>query len=205
MKKIRYKILPSLIIIDIIFTFLFVLFPVKNVQTESISNQKETYRLENNKTLEQYFSPKVDYMDSIGISFATYNTKNKHGKLAIELKEKDGYLISKKEIEVAKIPDNSDIILNFKKQKDSDKKIYILSIYYTEYYDDINLVVWAGEAVDNNYILTSDGTKSNLSAKCFIRGKYKTYNPIVCGVLMFGILLVLYGIEGDFNDEKHKK
>ena len=194
MKLVNNKRLFILIIVIIIGIILF-LFPIKKTQISTIGiNNIIIGELKKDDIVKGFFKPVGDNMDSIGLKFSTYEKHNNHGKIRIVVKEFDKKIIADKVIDLKDIADNSKIYVGFKKQKNSNKKEYTVTLSFNEFYDDIKLATWAGDkSTENNYLIFN-GEKTGYSLFVSYRSVYNVYDFVFYSFLIASAMLVYNGV-----------
>lgn len=185
----------------------FSLFPIKVEQVSSIISPSVALgEIKENDVIKGYFKTTGNNMNSIGLKFSTYGKINKHGKIKVILKENDEKIIKEQIFNVKDISDNSYIYIGFDKQKDSDKKIYTVTLSFDEYYDDIKLTTWGSDSISEDNYMTLNNAKNNFGLHVNTRAYYKTYDIVLYSIIGLSICLIMYALEGGKkNDRKNKK
>lgn len=191
------------LIILLIITFVIILFPPRVYQKKSNGSLKYATDIKKDDIYEAFFTTDLKDINKIGVRFSTYQYKNKHGIIVMQLYDNDT-LVKSKRIKLKNVEDNKNIYMNFKNQKNSQKKHYKLVIKYEEYYDDIKLATWYSySATENNYVLYNNDRQLN-SLYYELYGKGKVNDFLLYDLLIISLWVIGYSSFGG-KYEKNKK
>ena len=125
-------------------------------------------------TLTQKFTSTIDILDSVELTYSTYEHENKNGTMVVELFDDNNKKLYYEKYDVSKIKDNSYIRLEFDPQHNSKGKEYTIVINFEGLTNEEIITFWGVADRDPNLQATNK-VKVNDAIRVYQYGDSKSY------------------------------
>ena len=195
-------------LIIILLTFLLVIYSRINplyapVSDNEFGDKRIIGVINKDTTLTQKFTSTIDTLDSVELTYSTYERENKNGSMVIELFDDNNNKLYYEKYDVSKIKDNSYIRLEFDPQYNSKGKEYTIVVNFEGLTSDEIITFWAVADRDPD-LQSTNKVKVNDAIRVYQYGDSKSYFYTFVFIIILLIELFIAAFKYFRNKEYYK-